>query len=70
MIHLDLLTAKIDASGLKQRFIAEQIGMSDSLLTKILKGEAEFKASEIVKLANLLHLSDEERLRGLDLHRG
>ena len=62
MIDMDQLIAKIDASGLKRRFIAEQIGMSDSLLSKKLKGEAEFKASEIVKMANLLHLSDEERV--------
>jgi transcriptional regulator with XRE-family HTH domain len=62
MIDMDQLIAKIDESGLKRRYIAENLGMSESLLSKKLAKEAEFKGSEIAKLANLLRLSDDERV--------
>lgn len=62
MIDIDRLIAKIDESGLKRRYIAENLGMSESLLSKKLAKEVEFKASEIAKLANILRLSEDERV--------
>ncbi len=53
----------IDASGLKYRFIAEQLGISYYTLNKKIKSMTEFKASEISTLCELLNISDLEEMK-------
>ncbi len=62
MIDMERLIEKINASGLKRTYIAENLGISDSLLSKKLAKETEFKANEIAKLSSILQLSDAEKV--------
>lgn len=62
MVNMELLIAKINASGLKRNYIAENLGISNSLLSKKLARETEFKANEIAKLSSILKLSDAEKV--------
>lgn len=61
MTDVELLKERIDASGLTIVWIATQMGLSREGLYRKLRGESEFKASEIVQLSNLLHLDEVER---------
>lgn len=61
MTNTDLLQRKIDESGYKIRYIAEYIGISYQALYNKIGNKTEFLASEIMKLSELLKLTDEER---------
>lgn len=61
MVNTEMLMAKIGKSGLKLSYIAANAGLSYAGLRKKLDGETDFKASEIVALSSLLHLSKNER---------
>lgn len=61
MTNTELLKQKIDESGYKMQFIAEQIGVSYQALYNKIGNKTEFLASEIMKLSELLKLTDEER---------
>lgn len=63
MTNTNLLNERIDASGLKRGFIAEQLELSAYGLLKKINGENEFKVSEVVKLCRILNISDEDRDR-------
>ena len=62
MTNTNLLEKKIRDSGLRIGFICEQLGISYPGFQKKLKNEggSEFKPSEIMVLAELLHLTREE----------
>lgn len=51
----------IKRSGYRIYFIAEQLNITYTGFRKKIKGESEFKASEISKLSELLNLDTEER---------
>ena len=55
------LRSRIEKSGLKYCRIASQMGISSYSLQKKIDNLVEFKASEIVKLASILSLTDSER---------
>ncbi len=55
-----LFRIKVNESGYKMTFIAEQCGITYQGFLKKLKGESEFKVSETMILKELLHLTDEE----------
>lgn len=61
MTNTDLLKEKIEKSGYKLIFIAEQVGISPQALYNKINNKREFLASEIMKLSELLKLTDEER---------
>lgn len=61
MTNTRMLNDKIHQSGLKKQYIAEKIGVSRSTFYSQLKGEAEFKGSQIIALANLIGLTSAER---------
>ena len=61
LTNTDLLKRKIDESGYKMQFIAEYIGVSYQALYNKIGNKTEFLASEIMKLSELLKLTDEER---------
>ena len=48
----------IEASGLKKKYIAHELGLTPYGLQKKIENDTEFKASEIIALAKLLHLND------------
>lgn len=62
MANTKLLREKIDASGLKLNYIADQLGITRFGLYKKLQDGSEFKPSQIMKLCNLLRIETlEER---------
>lgn len=62
MVNTKLLREKIDASGLKLNYIADQLGITRFGLYKKLQDGSEFKPSQIMKLCNLLRIETlEER---------
>lgn len=60
MTDVSLLRAKIDASGYKIRFIANQCGLTYQGFLPKMNGEREFNQNEIAVLRDLLHLTLEE----------
>ena len=56
----NLLREKIDACGFKLVFVAKQLGISYQAFLKKLNNETEFKASEVMILKEILHLTDDE----------
>lgn len=62
MTNTVLLQKKIDVSGLKQRFIAEKIGLTSYGFARKRDNKSEFLPSEIDGLCELLHIDTlEER---------
>lgn len=62
MTNTKLLREKIEASGLKLQYIADQLGITRFGLYKKLQDGSEFKPSQIVKLCELLRIETiEER---------
>lgn len=61
MTNTDLLKRKIDESGLKMQYIAEQLGISHQALYNKIGNKTQFLASEIMKLSELLKLTKRER---------
>ena len=61
MTDVTKLKQEIDNSGLKLDYIAKHLGITRQTLSKKLKGQAEFKQSEMVILSYLLNLSPTER---------
>lgn len=55
------LNSTIKEKGLKKQYIALELGIAPYSLAKKLKGENEFKVSEMVKLSDLLDLSEQEK---------
>lgn len=56
------LRKAIEQSGLKYKYLAEQLGLSTYGLQKKIDNVNEFKASEIEKLSDILSLSVEKRM--------
>ena len=63
MLNEKLLRLKIEDSGITYTAIAKKIGITREGLYKKLSGDSEFKASEIVKISNILNLTVAERNR-------
>ena len=63
MVDTDALRASMRASGLKNGYIAEKLDISVMSLHRKVNGVTEFKASEIVGLSDILHLTKAERDR-------
>lgn len=59
MTNRKLLEEKIAQKGLKKIFVAKKIGVSRTTFCALLRNEAEFKASQIRELCELLDLDDE-----------
>jgi hypothetical protein len=60
MTNTELLMDYVKKSGLKLGYIAEQMELSRYGLSKKINNDTEFKASEIEKLCNLLHITSME----------
>ena len=60
-MHNKKLNNTIKDKGFKKQYIALELGITPYCLAKKLNGENEFKVSEMVKLSNLLDLSEKEK---------
>lgn len=56
-----LFKAKVDENGMKFRFIAEKLGITEFGLIKKRNGMIPFKVCEINTITELLHLTSKER---------
>lgn len=65
MTNTKLLEDKIRQSGLKKGFLAEKLGVSRATFCALLSNNAEFKASQIHTLCELLGIKDDETLRAI-----
>ena len=61
MTDTKLLRMEIDNSGISIAFISRKLGITREGFYQKLNGKREFKASEIVALCSVLHLSVEKR---------
>ncbi len=61
MIDRALLVDAINASGLKRKFIAEQLNLTYMGFKKKLDGKNEFRETEIRGLISILHLNKTDR---------
>lgn len=61
MTDSDSLKREIQSSGLKMKYLAEQIGITLNTFSRKVNGKAEFNGSEIVKLSGLLGFTAEQR---------
>lgn len=60
MTNTALLKEKIKNSGVKVTFIASQLGITYMAFTNRMNGKVEFRMNEVRKLAELLHLTQDE----------
>lgn len=60
MTNVTLLRQKIDDSGLKMAYIAEQLGVTPQGLYKKLKDGSDWLFSQVMIIKKLLQLSDDE----------
>ena len=58
MTDTELLEKKIDASGLKKGFLADELGISTQWFKRKVENEVPFKAYEIQILCRLLRITD------------
>ena len=63
MVNLELINEKIEKSGMKLNAIADKLGISRYGLYNKLKGATEFKASELVKLVDMLDFTEDEKCK-------
>ncbi len=57
MVNTELLSEKIEKSGLKDKYVAEQLNLSPQGFLNKKQNKSEFKASEIKVLSELLNLT-------------
>ena len=60
-MNLKYLNDRIVLSRIPITAIAEELGLSRQSLDNKMKGEREFKTSEVTKLCGILRLTDEEK---------
>lgn len=60
-MNLDYLKDRISDSKIPITALAEKLGVSRQTLYTKLRGERDFKTSEITKMCEILRLTDEEK---------
>ena len=60
MANCEMLKALIEQRGLKQRFIAQKIGVSDKKMHELLNG-GRWRLDEVVAVCNVLNLNKKQR---------
>lgn len=61
VVDLELLNNKIEEINIPIATIAEKLGLSRQSLYRKLRGERDFRASEVLNLCNILRLTTEEK---------
>ena len=62
-INLNLLTEKIEQSGMKRKAIAAKMNLTAAGLANKLKGKRDFSATEIKSIAHAINLTGDDILR-------
>lgn len=62
MTNTAALEARIKGSGIKKSWLAEKMGLSPTALWKKLRGEREFKISEVQTMCDLLGIDSMEEV--------
>ena len=65
MTNTRLLEARIREKGLKKGYLAEQLGVSRTTFTSLIRNKTAFKVSQVQKLCSILDIEDEETLRAI-----
>ncbi len=65
MTNVKLLEQKIKESGLKKAYIADKIGVSSTTFSALMSNRAEFKASQIRAICNVLDIQDNAEIRAI-----
>lgn len=60
MLNIELLEQKIKSSGLKNEFIADELGLSRTAYYKRKQGLSNFRKLEIEKMCYLLKIDDDK----------
>ncbi len=58
MTNVPMLKNAIDNSGLKRKYIAEQLGLSYQGFLDKIRGKSEFVGSEIIRMKDLLRMDE------------
>jgi len=69
MTNVSMLEQAIKNSGLKRKYIAEQLGLSYQGFLDKIRGKTEFVGSEIVRMKDILRI-DEKTVSEIFLSRG
>lgn len=70
MTNTELLEKKIAQSGLKKGFLATKLGLSKAGFRNCCTNKAEFKATQIDILCELLNITDLEERQAIFFDRG
>ena len=70
MTNTKLLADKIKQSGMKKGVLANRLGVSRATFYALTHGRAEFRASQIRTLCDLLGITDAETLNAIFFDRG
>lgn len=65
MTNGKLLEEKIQQSGLKKAFIAEKLGITPTTLSALISNRAEFKASQIKTMCQILNIQDDAEIMAI-----
>lgn len=65
MTDVELLNAKINASGLKRNFLSAHLGITPQGFYLKCSGKNEFTASEIQKLCDLLNITTQKEMKAI-----
>lgn len=65
MTDVKLLNDKIDESGLKRNFIADQLGITPQGFYLKTSGKNEFTASQIQKLCDILKITAQKEIKAI-----
>ena len=58
MTNTEMLQKKIEKSGLKLQFIADQMGISRFALYQKIRNDTDFRVPEVIKLCEILGITD------------
>lgn len=61
-MNANLLRSKIVEMGFTQSEVAKSIGISANSMSRKLSGKREFRLSEVIKICDLLKITDPERI--------
>lgn len=65
MTNTKLLEKVIRESGVKKGYLADKIGVSRATFTALLRGESEFKASQIRVICDTLGIQDPAKMEAI-----
>lgn len=61
MVNTTALKEAFKKRGIKQKFLAEEMGITPTCLSRKIKNKSEFKGCEIFTICTILELSKEEK---------